>query len=138
MKLKSLLSENEKVNAYVAAVLTEKSRQELISKVTPVHPNVVAHHVTMAFNPTKQEFDTFYASYIGRTIPVTIVGVAQDDKAQAVTVLDVPSNNKNPHITLSLADKVPAKYSNELLEKATVTPISLKLEAVIELIPLKK
>ena len=137
MKLKSILNENVKINAYIAAVLTEESREELLKQVPPTHPKVVAHHLTVSFNPTQFDFDLTYASHVEKEVTLTVTGVANDAKAQAVSVDGIPSENKHPHITLSLEQGVPAKYSNELMASVKVTPLNFQLKARIEVVPLK-
>ncbi len=125
-----------KSNVFISASLTPESQQLLLARVPPVHPFVHAHHMTVAFDPPVERYEQVYQPMIGQKVVLRVVGVAQDDRGQAVRV-EAQSENPNPHITISCADGVPAKYSNELLSKGWNPVSSFELEATIEARPLK-
>ena len=117
------------------AVLTEKSRGRLLAAVPPVHSTVIAHHVTMAFNPDAETL-VHYQKLEGQRIRVPVTAVAVDDKAQAVLV-GVESENEFPHVTISVAEGVEARYSNDLLAKGDLQHVPLfTLEADVVIQPL--
>lgn len=68
-------------------------------------------HVTTAFKPAPED-----VVGIGETVRVPIVGWAADERAQAL-VVDYPSRNATPHITLRLDSTTPPVYSNDLLAR---------------------
>lgn len=118
---------------FVSAVLTDESRARLLAVVPPVHPTLHAHHMTMAFNPDEAILSR-YRPLEGQTVRLTVTAVAVDNQGQAVLV-GGDSENEYPHITISCADGVPAKYSNELLAKADwqhINPFTLEAYVVIE------
>lgn len=121
---------------FVSATLTPESQQLLLERVPPVHPFVHAHHMTIAFDPPVERYADVYEPMIGKNVVLRVVGVAQDDRGQAVAV-EGQSENKAPHITISCADGVPAKYSNELLSKGWTPVSSFELQATVEAVPLK-
>lgn len=125
-------------NMFVSAILTPESRSQLLRRVPPVHATVYAHHVTMAFNPEPEVLER-YRALEGQRIKVPVTAVCADEKGQAVLV-GVDSENEYPHITISVADGVEAKYSNELLasQHADMQHVNIfTLEAVVTIEPLE-
>lgn len=123
----------------VMAVLTPESHQRLLELIPPVHKTVYAHHVTMAYKPDPQTL-AYYRTMEGRRIIVPVVAVAVDDKGQAVLV-GVESENEHPHITISVAEGIEAKYSNELLasEHAKLEHVNIfNLDAVVTVEPIEE
>lgn len=126
----------DRTGTYVAAVLTEESRAKLLQNVPPVHETVIAHHMTISYNPEQDHFDRKYGRLIGQRVSLTVRAKASDNQVQAVVVEGWPSENEFPHITISTVPGVSARLSNDLL-KTGFTPIkSFKLSAVIQNIPL--
>ena len=103
----------ETTGMFVSIVLTPASRAELLRRVPPVHPDVKADHVTLAFDPDPGTLK-YYQGMVGKRVRVPVTAVAADAKGQAVLV-GADSQNEYPHITISVADGVDAVYSNELL-----------------------
>lgn len=95
---------------YNAIVLTEASIHRLKAMFPPKHENEFYHHVTINFG--KKEFPQNH----GEELTFEIVGYAEDEKGQAA-VVNAPSENEIPHITLTCADGVKPSYSNKLLQK---------------------
>ena len=117
----------------VSAVLTPESQRRLLEMVPPVHPVVYAHHVTLAYKPDDATLAEF-APLEGKRLWIPVVGVAEDDKAQAVLV-GADSTNEYAHITISTAEGVKPAYSNTLFTVADVqhVPIfSVEADVVIE------
>lgn len=120
---------------FVSAVLTPASRSRLLAAVPPVHPRVYAHHVTMAFNPDEATL-AHYRQFEGQRIRVPVTAVVVDDKAQAVLV-GVESENEYPHITVSVAEGIKPRYSNDLFGVADLQHINIfTLEADVVIEPL--
>jgi len=99
---------------YSAYVLTESARATLIERRPPLHPEVVAHHVTYQF--PDQEPPPPISS-------VRVVGYAGDHRIECV-VVELEGSTTRPaggvfHITLSLDRAQGAKpvHSNRLLKK---------------------
>ena len=118
---------------FVSAVLTDASRARLLAAVPPVHPTVYAHHMTMAFDPDEATLAK-YRPLEGQTVRLTVIAVAVDAQGQAVLV-GGDSENEHPHVTISCAEGVPAKYSNELLaqgERQHVNPFTVEAYVTIE------
>lgn len=119
----------------VSAVLTPESQKLLLERVPPRHPDVKAHHMTIAFDPPLERFAHYYRQAVGKIMPIRVVGIAEDEQGQAVRV-EAESENENPHITISCATGVPAKYSNELLSKGWKRLSQFELQATVTAEPL--
>lgn len=127
----------ERTNMFVSAVLTPESHRLLLERVPPIHVTVHAHHVTMAFNPEPEVLER-YRRMEGQRIKIPVTAICTDEKGQAVLV-GVESQNEYPHITISVAEGVEAKYSNELLasQHADLQHVNIfTLEAVVTIEPL--
>lgn len=115
----------------VSATLTEDSQKLILERFPPVHPTVYGHHMTIAYDPPLARFERQYQPLIGKVFRLRVVGVAQDAKGQAALV-EGQSENEFPHVTISCAEGVEAKYSNELLSKGW-TPVSkFWIKALVE------
>lgn len=119
-------------NGYLAAILTEDSQKKLASLA--VHPEIYAHHITIAFKPTEEIWKK-YEDMIGQELEVEIIGIAEDENCQAALVFGCPSENENPHITISCQPGIKPVYSNDLLNKVAVEPHEMTLRVKIEFIP---
>ena len=108
---------------FISAVLTEESRKRLLERVPPVHPNVYAHHVTMAYKPDPTTLE-YYRQMEGQRLRIPVTAMALDDKAQAVLV-GAESENEHPHITISVAEGVEPRYSNDLFDIADLRHVSI-------------
>lgn len=73
----------------------------------------------------------YYKGALGKDMQLRVIGEAHDDKAQAV-VVDGQSENPIPHITISCASGVNARYSNDLLSKGWTPVEPFVLESAIE------
>jgi len=115
---------------YFAAVLTTDSSEAL--KRLAVHPDIYAHHVTLAYLPDAATYAK-YAPRLGEQINIKVIGLADDGKAQAA-VVETESENDNPHITISCEPGVKPVYSNEMLKKTPIKSAKMDLKANIEFI----
>ena len=104
---------------YIAFVLTEESRKFLLETLPPVHPRVIAHHITLNFG-VEQELLGMYPSR----------GICYlrwhnwDEKAQVgvVTFSPIPGcpdmkcqpNGTLLHVTISIAEGVKPVYAGVL------------------------
>lgn len=106
---------------YVGVFLTPEAKKEILRDFPAAHPNVQADHVTLLFKPTEEQMEDLRSRFkMGQSVPLKVTGVAQDDKAQALSV-ELPAalegtSKGRPHVTVSVADGVSPMYSNELLE----------------------
>jgi hypothetical protein len=120
----------DKTNMFISAVLTPASQSLLKRRVPPVHSNVYAHHATIAFKPEAALLDSYLARQ-GECIRIPVTGIAIDDKAQAVLV-GMESENDYPHITISTAEGVDPRYSNDLFTLTGLEHVSIfTLEGII-------
>ena len=115
---------------YTAIFLTEEAKEALLRAFPPLHPKVAGHHVTLVFKPGPEMIKAF-EPYLEKEVEFEVVGVASDDKGQAVKVtLPAPYPGLNPgqlhHITISCVSS--PVYSNELLKKGwkDIPPFKLR------------
>ncbi|WP_394222689.1 hypothetical protein [Alteromonas gracilis] len=107
-------------------------KSEQIKRIAlPVHSNHFMHHITVDFGiPNDSRLPP-------RPNNVQVIGVASDNKAQALVVaVDGKTERKDGklfHVTVSTADNVKPFYSNRLLESGytPTNPISLDVEPSI-------
>ncbi len=64
---------------YAAVFLTDRSREQLLQHVAPLHESISADHMTMAYKPSLQQC---CGLPLGREAALFIVGVAADYRAQ--------------------------------------------------------
>jgi 2'-5' RNA ligase len=129
---------------YIGVFLDEKSRTELLRLVMPRHANVFAEHVTVCFKPTEERLEQYrqgvaWANFASDAWPIIkfgdrvafkAIGIAHDEKGQAVRVRGVPSSNENPHITISCAEGTKPMYSNQLLKEGMIEIFDEPIELV--------
>ena len=112
---------------YAAIFLTDKSRQQLLQHVAPLHEDVSADHMTLAYKPSVQQC---LQLPLGREAALFVVGAASDWRAQAVAV-EHPSwlpylSESTPHVTISGKPTLSLWLSPLLLS----TPTALLLPAL--------
>ena len=103
---------------YWAILLTKTSKDLLLEKCKPSHPNIYAEHITVVFNPTPEQ-DKTLIKQIGMSVIIAVTGVGADDKGQAVVVAGDRARRLGggiPHITISCSDGTKPFYSNKLLD----------------------
>ncbi len=117
MKYIKLFEEFEIKNIiYTGLFLDSKTRNRIIKLIKPKFDNIILHHITIAFKPTEINY-TFGGIY-----NINIIGICEDDNAQALLVEKIPllNNVKFPHVTYSLNENISPVYSNKLIENSTV------------------
>lgn len=101
---------------YWAVLLFKESKKLLLEHYKPRHENIYAGHITVVFNPTKEQDNTLMEK-LGRPKVFTVNGFNFDTKGDAVVVAGVKRLDGGiPHITISCANNVKPFYSNELLQ----------------------
>lgn len=143
---------NELEGKYIALHLTPDSKKLLLETVPPkfgvkmgkkkMAPGTVfADHVTVEVEPTEDLLEMFGE---GERVPIQVVGVCHDDKAQAA-IVSLPEffdqyireKNRFPHITISTLN-VPPSYSNELVQAGTnFEQVSLMLQGYVKFMKTK-
>lgn len=120
-----LLRETKKAikGSCIAIVLSPESRRELIdwwnnSVGIDLLDRTIAHHMTLKYQPDEIECQNYD---IGSLANVKVVGYAADEKAQAVAVeCQIESQNRKPHITVSVSVDTMPVYSNKLLSNKPI------------------
>jgi len=105
---------------YSGVFLTEESKRKIFELVPPKFENIYADHLTIDFKPSIEQINKLK---FGETVSLKIIGLSEDENAQALTVETNLSSNKNPHITLSTREGIKPFYSNELIEKNGSKPL---------------
>lgn len=124
-----------KPKPYAAIFLDAGSQKRLIlwwnSAVgIPLLRDLKAHHMTLKFNPSHEDIDSFP---LGEPGVMKVIGYAADEKGQAVLVRSsVQSHNQHPHVTLAVASGVSAAYSNDLLAQGYNPVNGPRLSGIVE------
>lgn len=119
----------------IQAILSDSEHQKLLSAFPAKHPKVYAHHMTIAFKPSKEVCER-YLSLIGNDLELPIVTEFNDDKAQAVLIDTIYSENEFPHITISTNNDTNPSYSNSLISDSIASlslaePSGLSLKGTV-------
>jgi len=104
---------------YIGIFLTPASRRALLKEHPPIHENVHADHITLRYDPSEADLESFP---VGTLVKVRSSGYVEDGKAQAITV-ELPApwdqlKNRDPHITISTAPGVEPVHSNTIVGRA--------------------
>jgi hypothetical protein len=123
-----------KTPTYTAIFLDGESKRKLLSwwksEVGEVLPVTYADHMTIRFKPPEEEVAKLA---LGEEATLQVIGWAADENGQAVLVKsDVPSTNKNPHITVATAKGTSPVYSNKLLDRGHTKVSGPTLRGVID------
>ena len=122
------------VALYTAVFLTQESQWLLLNSFSPTHPEILADHATLAFNPSLK---SLLHTKIGKRVKIKVINSVEDKNIQAAVVVlprGLSSDNQIPHITLSKEYLALSKDSNKLLDSKTYIPMKDKemfLEGVI-------
>jgi hypothetical protein len=118
---------------YWAIKLDEHSKTLLLSKIPPIHTNIFAEHMTVAFRPSDFVEKSLMAR-LGEQVMLTVMGIAYDDKGQAA-IVDSQSvkrtDNGDAHITISCASGVKPVYSNTLVSRGWVPIAAFAISGTI-------
>ena len=97
---------------------------DLKKQFPPVHVQQYYDHCTIEFQPE----DGRTGVYVGEKSILKIIGRVTTDRVDALVVVDSKSKNKNPHITLSVAEGVRPSESNaeimRAMEEGTIESVS--------------
>jgi len=134
------------VPRFISAVLTDDSKLLLSAAIdNPQYSKPFMHHVTIAYNPTKKDYEKISAIVKnGDSITIICQECIWDAGVEAVTVrlkkddVEVPTINKHAHITIS-TDNTSPKESNDMLQRIFYIPKEqrksmngLRLKAIIK------
>lgn len=97
---------------YVAAKLDAAEQARLLQQFPPEHGRHFGHHCTLVFKP---KADHPVLERLGEELALVVTGHAKDERGQAVKVRGAPSDNPQPHITISCNLETQPVYSNQLL-----------------------
>ena len=96
----------------IYTALFVKDTDQLLKNFPAKHPNVFAHHSTISFRPPNPD-----GVEISKEVKVRILARVSDEKGDALIIENDKSENLHPHITISCADNIPPRYSNEMIEE---------------------
>lgn len=135
---------------YIAFVVSEQSRKDLLAVFPPKYEREVCHHVTIAFGDTSQETLDWCRQNLGdgncmvtshyddeKGVECLSVGFECDRGGDARSLIDTRPDGKKYHITHSLsADRKPV-HSNDVVGKQEhkVRSISLSVTGEFVAIP---
>ena len=118
---------------YTGIFIDTESRNHILERFPPIHPNIFVDHITLCFKPSFEEVmaTDFWTDDNGEKVPFEILESAEDEFGQAVKVRirpwvdteHLPCRNEILHITISCADGISASYSNKLLQNSTCKPL---------------
>ncbi|EQC33207.1 hypothetical protein SDRG_09191 [Saprolegnia diclina VS20] len=127
-----LLTETNDV--YIAAVfLTPASKAKLLARFSPKHTNVVAEHMTLAFQPTIAYTNGLP---LGAHVRLRVLAEYADSKGHCVRVEwaspPLPTEGQRVlHVTVSFVPEVSAVYSNELLADPNASIVDVSSDNLI-------
>lgn len=134
-EINQIVNSEKRVNGYYAIVLDEKSKEQV--EALSIYPIIKAHHITIAFNPTKTESE-IYNRMLGKTFNINVDYVAHNDRIQALSVkIDgiQRMDGGYDHITVShVAGAKPVESNTMLVGKNNKKKVSLVLKGKLEFI----
>lgn len=120
---------------YTAFVISADSRQNLLDHFPPKFPNVVCHHITMAFKVAED-------TPLPANASLRAIGYAADPTGVEALVVEVDGSTERPsggtfHVTLSLADGRKPVESNNVIAQLGFVPLPepVAIEATATFIP---
>ena len=123
--------------SYVGIFLDSRSQAALQKEFGFEHGKIKNEHITLALRKPSAEL----LGMVGQTVSgIRVVGYAEDDIGQAV-VVDLPpgipyEKRGLPHVTLSHDESVGPAYSNDLIAKGDIRPVSgITISGVIDTDP---
>lgn len=128
---------------YLAFVLSEASRAQLLSICPPTHSKVICHHVTIVFGISAEKLKKFQAAYPNTDPIVEATGIRIGEKVECFTV-NVDGNSRRTfgdgqyyHVTLSVEPPAKPVDSNKLFVpgvKEVKFEAPIKLEGTFQLV----
>jgi hypothetical protein len=120
--------------------LDEESRQKLLAMavyLTEQDGEQFCHHLTIAYKPDSATWQKF-SDLLGKTVQLVVVGIACDEKGQAVYIPSFRSEKEYPHVTVSCAEGVKPVYSNTLLAQSaandSIKPLAMLLGGTVQFV----
>lgn len=113
--------------SYIAFVLHDRAREAVLRRIPLKHPDVIAHHVTLAFGVKVEDPIVFLLDSL--ITDVVVYGYVEDDRCQAALVKingsTIRPNGGFYHITLSIDRSKGAKPvdSNNLIQEKEWTEV---------------
>ncbi len=107
---------------YIGCFLDEESKAKLLDRYKYLIPKdwtIFAHHGTTCYNGNVETQDENFERFkhlIGKKVVLEIIGVGVSDKAVAVLVRNLVSDNQTKHITLATAPGVKPVESNNITD----------------------
>lgn len=107
--------------------------------IVPMYPVLARHfHVTLHFGCSAEEF----AQFIGREVRVQFDAECWDGDIQACSVrildpeISAICQNENPHVTISMGEKIRPVQSNDMLRSSehSCTDLGFTLPATVEFV----
>lgn len=124
----------DKKPVYIGVFLSSQSKAALAHRFPYAFDKLPDGHVTLARDITPD-----LLALVGTRVSLRVVGYAEDDRIQAVTVALPPgisSVNRIPHVTLSHVPSAEPKEANAMLAQADIMPVSgLTLDGIIDVYP---
>lgn len=126
--------------SYLAFVLSNAAREELIKLFPPAFERVICHHVTIAFKLNEPLFEAIMES-LSESPTVVATGYILDDHLDCFTVeingaRRLLINDQHYHITHSLETQAKPVDSNKAIRsKLPTKTINIKLRGKMELVP---
>lgn len=129
-------------NGYIAFVLDDESRTNVLKNYSPKYPNIIAHHITIIFGIPKPSEDIIVAyNLVFDKSKVFITEYVDDGKVEVLVVsindITTRDDGKYFHLTLSIDRSKGAKpvHANDALLNSFHTairpiPISGKVEFI--------
>lgn len=115
---------NQTKQGYLAYELSDSDREKLLDLFPPKFPDVIAHHVTLAFGVPEPE-----EGAVGSRVLIKVIGHTEDESLEAL-VVEVDGKAQRPdgktfHITWSLDRSKGRKpvQSNQLILNAGYSPV---------------
>lgn len=123
---------------YLAFVISERSRNELVSKFKPKFDRVICHHITLAFNLNESLFENII-EFMGNNPKVIVTGYICDEHLECFTatingqsVLAV--NDQHYHITHSIEPPAKPVDSNKAIREKTPIFCNIPITGSVELV----
>lgn len=124
---------------YLAFVLSDAARTQLIQLIAPKYDRIICHHVTLRFDLSKGLSEK-EQSWIGKEIDVYLTGILDDDKGVQCLPVTVDGEQIRPdgsfyHVTHSLsADRKPVESNKLNLENVSRIRGRIQIHGVVSLV----
>lgn len=108
---------------YWAGLLTDYSKSFLLYKIPPLHENIYAEYITLAYKPNK-EINSYFNNKLRNKYIIEVTNHLFDEKVQLIIVNGINRvDKKTSHVTISCAKNIKPFYSNTLIKKSKPLPL---------------